>query len=216
MHPIWYFSGSIWIFSPKGRPTAGKWKMSKIFPSSSAMSTGWSPTHFLFRNPGHKFAWNCKNAHWENKQCTNGKSKDHSRKINLNLLVRFVLIPCTSLDRSTPCFISSSDLVSVLFLWLYLFPLLSADYMGKKGLPPLGVECITLCSNDDAVTWCAPSSMSFLFRSALLTISCTNLWGSNEFPTQLSPFVCHYWEFYEKMQLTNITWHVPLWFSERC
>lgn len=191
VHPIWYFSGSILIFSQKGRPTAGKWKMSKIFPSSSAMNTEWPPTHFLFRNPGDKFAWHCKNARWENKQSTNCEKQGPQQKgrINLNILVSFVLILCASLGRSTHYFISSSDLVSVLFLWLYLFPLLSAEDMGKKGPPPLGVECITLCPNEDAVRWCAPSSMSSVFRPALLMIICTSLWDSNEFPTQLSPFV---------------------------
>lgn len=62
-----------------------------------------------------------------------GKSKDHSRKTDWNLLVSSGLILCTTLDRSTQCPISSSDLVSVLIpVTLLAFPLVLAEDVGKE------------------------------------------------------------------------------------
>lgn len=82
VHPICYFTGSILVFSQKGRATAGKWKMSKIFPSNSAIS--YSETLGINLHGTVKM-------HTEKASSAQiGKSKDHSRKINLNLLVSFV------------------------------------------------------------------------------------------------------------------------------
>lgn len=124
-----------------------------------------------------------------------GKSKDHSRKTDWNLLVSSGLIPCTTLDRSTQCPISSSDLVSVLIpVTLLALPLVLAEDVGKEAwfLPPQDVKCITVCPNEEAFPHMIP--LPCFQGSDPLFNDCNNLWDSENCPTQLPPFTFHYWE----------------------
>lgn len=128
-----HFSGSILVFSQKEDLLQANQRWAKYFHRILP----WTPAGHLHIScseiPGINLHGTVKMHTEETSSTQTGKSKDHSRKINLNLLVSFILIPCTSSDRYTQYFISSSDLLSALFLWLYLFPLLSGrGNMGKK------------------------------------------------------------------------------------